>query len=72
MKNWIAPDASRLIGAGLQLALTVLLGVGIGFFTDRRLGSSPWMLLLGGALGFSVGLYALLKEFGSSNDADRE
>lgn len=41
---------------GLTLVISTLLGTGAGYYLDGRLGTSPWLtvvgLLLGGAAGF--------------------
>jgi F0F1-type ATP synthase assembly protein I len=38
----------------------VLLG-GLGYFADGRLGTSPWLLLLGLLMGILVGFYELIR-----------
>jgi F0F1-type ATP synthase assembly protein I len=50
-----------LAAGGTQLAVTVLLGVFIGYKLDQRWGTSPWVLVAGAALGVSLGLYGFLK-----------
>ncbi len=47
---------------GVQLAVTVGLGLGAGLWADRRWGHSPWGLLAGLALGGGVGLTVFLME----------
>ena len=42
-------------GIGIQLAVAVLVGIGLGYLADRALNTSPWMLLLGLLLGIVVG-----------------
>jgi len=54
-------DAAPLLGLGTTLAVTVLAGLGGGYWLDSRLGSRPWLLLLGGTLGLGAGLYHFLK-----------
>jgi len=44
------------IGLGTTLAATVLAGLGVGYWLDSRLGSSPWFLLVGGTLGLGAAL----------------
>jgi F0F1-type ATP synthase assembly protein I len=50
-------DVAPLIGIGTTLAVTVLLGLGVGYVVDRRLGTEPWLLLVGGALGMVLAFY---------------
>lgn len=35
----------------------MLVGVGAGYWLDERLGTRPFLLLLGAALGIGAGLY---------------
>ena len=55
-------------GVGLQLAVTVLVGLGLGYLADRALHTSPWFLLVGLLLGILGGGYSvvrrLMKEIG--------
>ena len=45
-----------LMTVGVQLVVSVMLGLGMGFFTDRYFGTSPWFMLFfifcGVAAGF--------------------
>lgn len=52
------------LGAGTQLVVCVLLGVGAGWYSDKRLGTSPWLLIFGIFAGIALGLYQLVKEAG--------
>jgi F0F1-type ATP synthase assembly protein I len=49
------------VGLGMTLAVTVLAGLGGGFWLDRRCGTHPVFLLLGAALGVGVALYHFFK-----------
>lgn len=40
------------VEVGLRLVVAVMLMGGLGFALDRYLGSLPWLMLLGGVLGF--------------------
>jgi ATP synthase protein I len=42
-------------GIGLQLAASVLVGLGLGYLADRAFHTSPWFLLAGLLLGVVVG-----------------
>ena len=37
---------------GLSMALAIAIGVGIGYWLDKKLGTSPWMLLI--FFGFGI------------------
>lgn len=51
------------MGAGSELVGSVLAGFVIGWFVDKKLGTSPWLTLLGAVAGISFGLYQLIRIF---------
>lgn len=56
------PSRMRFAGAGIELAVAVLVLALIGSFVDRYTGTArPWGLLVGGALGFTVGMGKLFR-----------
>ena len=55
----------RFSSVGLELGLSVLVGLFVGQWLDRRLGTDPWMLLLFLGFGLVAGfrsVYRLLRE----------
>ena len=46
-----------LVGAGFQLAFSILFFMGMGYLADRRLHTRPWLMLFGLALGLGAGFY---------------
>jgi ATP synthase protein I len=48
-------------GIGLQLAASVLVGLGLGYFADRAFHTSPWFLLVGLLLGILAGGYSVVR-----------
>ena len=42
----------RFLDTTWRVAIPVLIFAGIGIFADRKLGSKPWLTLLGMAIGF--------------------
>jgi len=54
-------EAAPLLGLGTTLAVTVLVGLGGGYWLDGRLGTRPVFLLLGGAFGIGAALYHFFK-----------
>jgi len=54
-------EAGPYLGLGTALAVTVLAGLGGGYWLDGRLGTRPLFLLLGGTLGLGAGLYHFFK-----------
>ena len=49
-------EAGPYLGLGTTLAATVLAGVGVGYWLDARLETTPWFLLVGGTLGVGAAL----------------
>lgn len=50
-------DMAPYLGIGATLAVTVLLGVGVGYWLDGRLGTSPAFVLVGAVAGILVAGY---------------
>jgi ATP synthase protein I len=48
-------------GIGLQLAVTVLVGLGFGYLADRAFHTSPWFLLAGLLVGVLGGGYSVVR-----------
>jgi F0F1-type ATP synthase assembly protein I len=49
-------------GAGSELVVSVLLGVFLGQWVDRKFETQPWFLILGIFVGIFVGLYQLIRD----------
>jgi len=54
--------AGRHAGLGLQFALTLVAFAGIGHLIDGKLGTSPWLLVVGVMIGFCGGLLSLVRK----------
>ena len=52
----------RLAGVGIEFIVAVVLFGFIGRFADRKLGTDPWLMVVGFGLGFATGLYLMLRE----------
>lgn len=46
----------------------IVVGGGLGFLLDRRLHTKPWMMIVGGCLGFAAGLRDMLARLSSNDD----
>jgi F0F1-type ATP synthase assembly protein I len=46
---------------GLELGLSVLIGLLMGMFLDRQLGTAPWLMLLFLVFGFVAGFRGVLR-----------
>jgi F0F1-type ATP synthase assembly protein I len=58
-----------LLGLGWQIATTLLIFTGGGYALDRWLGTLPWFLLIGAALGM-VGVF--IQIFRIAAELDRQ
>lgn len=48
---------------GVQLAVTLLLGLYVGYKIDQAKGTLPWFTLAGAFSGILIGLYSFLARF---------
>mgnify|MGYP003763164321 CR=1 FL=1 len=48
---------------GVTMAATILVGVLLGKYLDRWLGTEPWLLLICSLLGLGAAIRSLLKDF---------
>ncbi|MGB9334556.1 MAG: AtpZ/AtpI family protein [Candidatus Acidiferrales bacterium] len=46
----------------------IVIGGLLGFFLDRWLHTKPWLMIVGGGLGFAAGLRDMLKRLASNDD----
>ena len=53
--------AGEHMGAGLQFAGSVLLFLLVGMWLDRRLGTDPWLLVLGVVIGSTAGFWSMYR-----------
>ena len=56
------------MSVGWELASFTLLGVGLGYWTDKKFSSSPWGVLVGAFAGIGLGLYRLVRTFSRPQD----
>lgn len=59
------------LSVGWELASFTLLGVGLGYWADKRFSSSPWGILVGVFFGIALGLYRLIRIFSIPEDGDK-
>lgn len=60
-------EAAPLLGLGMTLAVTVLGGLGAGYWLDGKLGTRPWLLLAGATLGVVSALVYFIKTVSGSS-----
>ena len=67
-------QTAQLVNLGTLLFACVAVGLAAGYFADRWIGTSPWLLLIGLALGIvaaGVNFYRTIKTLNESNRDDR-
>jgi ATP synthase protein I len=64
-------EAAPYLGIGTAFAASVLLGLGFGYWLDKRFGTQPWLLLLGAGFGLFAGFYQFAKTVGRRNNEKR-
>lgn len=58
-KPAVSAEIARYLGYGLTWALSTLLFLYLGSLADKRLGSDPWLTLIGAFVGAAAGFYYL-------------
>jgi ATP synthase protein I len=69
------PSVAEFAGVGLQFAVSILVFVFVGQWLDRKLGTAPWMLMLGVFLGAGASFYSMYRKLsaaGAREDAARK
>lgn len=64
------PSGGEYAGAGLQFALTLVVFMFLGIWLDKRLGSSPWFVLICVFVGAAAGFYSIYRKLMGSAKRD--
>jgi len=64
------PSGAEYAGAGLQLALTLVAFMFLGIWLDKRLGSSPWFVMICVFVGAGAGFYSIYRKLMGSAKRD--
>ncbi|HZW36879.1 MAG: AtpZ/AtpI family protein [Deltaproteobacteria bacterium] len=54
-------ELGRYSALGLEMAISVVIGLAIGYYLDKWLGTSPWLTVVWIALGFAAGVRSLYR-----------
>lgn len=54
-------ELGRYSALGLEMAISVLIGVAIGYYLDKWLGTGPWLMVLWMGIGFAAGVRSLYR-----------
>ena len=66
-------ELAKYSALGLEMALSVVIGMGIGYYLDRWLGTGPWLTVVWIALGFAAGVRSLYRAaVRSGKDLERD
>lgn len=66
-------ELAKYSALGLEMALSVVIGMGIGYYLDRWLGTEPWLMIVWIALGFAAGVRSLYRAaVRSGKDLERD
>jgi ATP synthase protein I len=55
-------DAGALMGVGIQFAASIVLFMLVGRWLDLRLGTTPFLLILGVLVGAGAGFYSMYRQ----------
>jgi F0F1-type ATP synthase assembly protein I len=64
-------DAARYAGVGLQFAITLLIGLGLGSWADRKFGTSIFVLV-GVFLGAGAAFYSMYRQLMANLERDEQ
>jgi ATP synthase protein I len=71
-RRWVRQLAA-LSGVGLTLVISTVLGLVGGYYLDKWLGTSPWLMLVGLLFGIAAGFVNLFRAAGLwGNTRDRD
>jgi len=54
-------ELGRYGALGFEMALSVLIGLGIGYYLDKWLGTAPWLMIIWLVFGFAAGFRSLYR-----------
>ena len=55
-------SGAQFAGIGIQFAASILLFLYVGQWLDRKLGTSPWLLIAGVFLGAGASFYSMYRK----------
>jgi ATP synthase protein I len=61
------PSVAEFAGVGLQFAASILVFLYLGQWLDRKLGTAPWLLIVGVFLGAGASFYSMYRKLMAAN-----
>jgi len=52
---------AELTSIGMTMVLSTIIGMAAGYYADRWLGTSPWLMLLGLVFGIAAGFVSMFR-----------
>jgi ATP synthase protein I len=66
-------ELGKYSALGLEMALSVVIGMAVGYYLDRWLGTGPWLTVVWIGLGFAAGVRSLYRAaVRSGKDLERD
>ncbi|HSU92678.1 MAG TPA: AtpZ/AtpI family protein [Gemmatimonadaceae bacterium] len=66
------PSPASFAGAGAQFVVSILLFLYVGKWLDSKLGTAPWLLMLGVFVGAGAGFYSFYRRIMAASRDDGE
>lgn len=63
-------SVSEFAGVGIQFAVSILLFLYVGQWLDKRLGTAPWLLIIGVFLGAGASFYSMYRKLMAAQARD--
>lgn len=65
-------DAAKVSSVGIEMAVATLIGWGIGYWLDGKLGTSPYLMLVCLLFGVAAGFKGLIRAANEVNQRNRQ
>jgi F0F1-type ATP synthase assembly protein I len=63
-------SVSEFAGVGIQFAVSIVLFLYVGQWLDRKLGTAPWLLIIGVFLGAGASFYSMYRKLMAAQARD--
>ena len=63
-------SVGEFAGVGLQFAVSILVFLYLGQWLDRKLGTAPWLLIIGAFLGAGASFYSMYRKLMAAQARD--
>ena len=71
-RHKIGSSGAAFAGLGLQFVVALLLFLFLGQWLDRKLGTAPWMMMIGVFVGAGGAFYAMYRKLMAHQAAEEE